>query len=144
MHAKSHASSSSSAISEAIPEREAWRFAPPKPAASTSPLITSGVSSGEERNNCPFSSPNMVKSESDAASADAPTTGPQYDAYGRNSSTALDQAVQQFAGSCKCIDTVLGALPTSIPHGDEGGFARSAISTIFAILRACISPMLPP
>ena len=75
--AKLQASSSSSAIKQAIPERDAWSVAPPSPAASISPSSTSGVSSGEERNNCPCSSPKMVKSAKLAASADTPTTGPR-------------------------------------------------------------------
>ena len=70
------ASSSSSAIKHAIPERLACKLAPPSSTASISPLITSGVSSGDERNNWPCSCPRIVKSARLAPNADTPTTGP--------------------------------------------------------------------
>ena len=47
--ARKNASSSSSATMQAIPDLDACKFAPPSPAASTSPLITSGVSRGLDR-----------------------------------------------------------------------------------------------
>ena len=74
--ASAQASSSSSAIRQAIPERLACRVAPPKPAASTSPLIHSGVSNGDDMNSWPWSLPRIVKSARLAPSADTPTTGP--------------------------------------------------------------------
>ena len=75
--AREQASSSSSAIRQAIPERLAWRVAPPNPEASTSPLMHSGVSRGEDMNNCPWSLPRIVKSARLAPSAETPTTGPR-------------------------------------------------------------------
>ena len=142
--ANSQASSSSSAIREAIPEREAWRFAPPRPAASTSPLMTSGVSRGEERKSWPCSSPKMVKSEREAASAETPTTGPRTTLiigmrplHCTKRSNISPVPASAFTPSC-------ARWPPPSHMAMRGAFARSAISTILAIFRACISPMLPP
>ena len=132
----SQASSSSSAIRHAIPEREACKFAPPSPAASISPSITSGVSRGDERNNCPCSSPKIVKSAKLAANEETPTTGPRTrliigtlplhcTSLSSNSPVPANPETPSWAR---------WPPPSHIPI--IGTLARSAISTILAIFLA--------
>ena len=140
----SQASSSSSAIKQAIPDLDACKLAPPSPEASISPSITSGVSKGEERNSCPCSSPRMVKSAKLAASEETPTTGPKtrliigtlplhWTSRSSNSPVPASPDIPSWA---------LCPPPSHMPI--IGTFARSAISTTLAIFLACVSPILPP
>ena len=142
--ASAQASSSSSAIKQAIPERLACSVAPPNPAASTSPLIHSGVSRGEDMNNCPCSLPRIVKSARLAPNAETPTTGPKTSeiigirpehctSLSSNSPVPPRDATPSWA---RCPP------PSQIPT--IGTLERSAISTTLEIFLACISPIEPP
>ena len=142
--ARAHASSSSSAIRHAIPERLAWSVAPPKPAASISPLMHSGVSSGEDMNNWPWSFPSIVKSARLAPSADTPTTGPNTSEI---IGTRPEHCTRRSSNSPVPPSAAIPSCarwppPSQIPT--IGTFVLSAISTTLAILRACISPIEPP
>ena len=138
------ASSSPSAIRQAIPERLACTSAPPSSAGVISAEVVSSVSSGLERNSCPCSEPSTTKSVRPAASADAPTTGP---------STRLIIGILPLQATSRSSNCPVPASewtpswarwppPSQIPT--KGILARSAISTTLEIFRACISPIEPP
>ena len=137
------ASSSSSATRQAMPERLACASAPPRLCWSSSPLAISGMKYGLRMNIWPLSSERMTKSERPAASALTPATVPRIT---EKIGIRPEQATRMSSNSpvaprAGTPSSTRWPSPSQMPM--SGNWAFSAKAAILAILRACISPMVP-
>ena len=141
--AMSMASSSSSATRQATPLRLECCSAPPRLASSSSPSTISGIMYGLRMNIWPCSAPSMTKSERPAARALTPETVPRI----TEMTGILPEQATNMSSSWPVAPREVTPSSTRWPSPSQmhimGNWDFSANSATLAILRACISPIVP-